>query len=547
MASSASNLTTAAVNGVKWSTAATITISLLQIGYTATMARLLTPAAFGLVALAGVILRFGSYFAQMGMEQAIIQKPEITRADVRAAFTSSLGLGILFAGALALGAPLAAGIVRAPEVVPVVRMLAVGLLLTGFNATALSLLRRRMKFRTLAIIEVTSYVVSYAALGIGLAFQGFGVWSLVAAMLGQGVLLTILSYAAERHDLRLLFDWETYRPLVEYGGRMSAISFLEFLTGSLDTLLIGRLLGAAALGIYSRGWMLIGLPVYLLTTSVSKVVFPSFSQMQTDRPRLKTVYLSSITLIAALVIPICAGAAVAAPEIVQVMLGPSWAAAVPILRVVCAAFGMSMVTMFAGVVCDATATLTPKLWLNLGYAVLLTGLFYGLSRYGLLGVAGAVVIGEVIRTVLYLLLMRRVLNVTVGQVLGSYVPGLLAGVAVAAGIAATRFLLPAGTVPAAVLLVAEILTGALLLAGLAVGAPPARLRTVLRRLLSSFQGGSSSDGRFSGLLYAFSRRLARLDGEVTPVPVSASAPTATPPASLRPHSALLPDPETELV
>ncbi|UOQ76609.1 hypothetical protein MUN84_19080 [Hymenobacter sp. 5516J-16] len=199
------------------------------------------------------------------------------------------------------------------------------------------------------------------------------------------------------------------------------------------------------------------------------------------------------------------------------------------------------------VVCDATATLTPKLWLNLGYAVLLTGLFYGLSRYGLLGVAGAVVIGEVIRTVLYLLLMRRVLNVTVGQVLGSYVPGLLAGVAVAAGIAATRFLLPAGTVPAAVLLVAEILTGALLLAGLAVGAPPARLRTVLRRLLSSFQGGSSSDGRFSGLLHAFSRRLARLDGEVTPVPVSASAPTATPPASLRPHSALLPDPETELV
>ena len=73
------------------------------------------------------------------------------------------------------------------------------------------------------------------------------------------------------------------------------------------------LLGAAALGIYSRGWMLIGLPVYLLTTSISKVVFSSFSQVQTDRPRLRTVYLCSITLIAALVIPICAGAAVAGP------------------------------------------------------------------------------------------------------------------------------------------------------------------------------------------------------------------------------------------
>ncbi|MBX0290424.1 lipopolysaccharide biosynthesis protein [Hymenobacter sp. HSC-4F20] len=541
MASSAPNLTTAAVHGVKWTTAATITTSLLQIGYTATMARLLSPAAFGLVALAGVILRFGSYFAQMGMEQAIIQKPDITSKDVRAAFTSSLGLSVVFAGLLLLGAPLAAGIVRQPEVVPVVRVLAVGLLLTGFNATALSLLRRRMQFRTLALLEVVSYVLSYGLLGIGLAWQGFGVWSLVGATLGQGLLLTVLSYGAVRHDLRLLFDWATYRPLVAYGSRMSAISFLEFVTGSLDTLLIGRLLGAAALGIYSRGWQLIGLPVYMLTTSVSRVVFPSFSQVQADRPRLKNVYLSSITLIAALVIPICAGAAVAAPEIVRVMLGPSWGEAVPVLRVVCAAFSLSMVTMFAGVVCDATATLTPKLWLNLGYVVLLTGLFYGLSPYGLLGVAGAVVAGEVIRTVLYLLLMRRVLAVTTAEVLGSYVPGLLAGAAVAAGIAAVRLLLPPGLVPASVLLLAEMSIGALLLLGLAVGMPPAGLRSVLRRLLARLQEGQAGTGRVELLLRAFSARLARLDGE--PVPIPATAPSGVP---LRPHAALLPDPETEL-
>ncbi|MBT9393576.1 lipopolysaccharide biosynthesis protein [Hymenobacter sp. NST-14] len=541
MASSAPNLTSAAVHGVKWTTAATVITAVLQIGYTATMARLLSPAAFGLVALAGVILRFGSYFAQMGMEQAIIQKPDLTRADIRAAFTSSLGLGALFAGLLVLGAPLAADLVRQPEVVPVVRVLAGGIFLTGLNATALSLLRRRMQFRTLAVVEVVSYVVSYGALGIGLALRGYGVWSLVAAALGQNLLLTLLSYAAERHDLRLLFDWATYRPLVAYGGRMSAISFLEFVTGSLDTLLIGRLLGAAALGIYSRGWMLIGLPVYLLTTSVSKVVFPSFSQVQADRPRLRTVYLGSITLIAALVIPICAGAAVAAPEIVRVMLGPDWTAATPILRVVCAAFALSMVTMFAGVVCDATATLTPKLWLNLLYVVLLPGLFYGLSRYGLPGVAAAVVLGEVVRTMLYLLLMRRVLAVTVAQVLGSYGPGLLIGGGVAAGIAGLRLLLPPGTLPAVVLLGAEMLTGALLALAVAGGAPPARLRQVLRRLLGRLHEADAPAGRLSQLLAAYSARLARLDGEPAPVPTPVSTPLR------RPHPALLSDPETELV
>ncbi|WP_426491045.1 lipopolysaccharide biosynthesis protein [Hymenobacter sp. 102] len=538
MASSTDNLTTAAVHGIKWTTGATITTALLQIGYTATMARLLSPAAFGLVALAGVILRFGSYFAQMGMEQAIIQKATLTRADVRAAFTSSVVLSLVFGGLLVAAAPLAAGVVRQPEVIPVVRVLAAGLVLTGLNATALSLLRRHMRFRTLASIEVISYVLSYGGLGIGLALQGYGVWSLVAATLGQNLLLTILGYLAERHDIRPLVEWEAYRPLVAYGSRMSVISFLEFVTGSLDTLLIGRLLGAAALGIYSRGWMLIGLPVYLLTTSISKVVFSSFSQVQTDRPRLRTVYLCSITLIAALVIPICAGAAVAAPEIVRVMLGTGWTAAIPVLRVICAAFALSMVTMFAGVVCDATATLTPKLWLNLLYVVLLTGLFMGLSRFGLLGVAAAVVAGEIIRTGLYLWLMRRVLQVTTAAVLGSYVPGLLAGGLVAAGIAAVRWLVPASPAPASLLLL-EIATGCFLLLAFAVGLPPARLRQVMRHLLHRLLEDSSPAGWSRQLLRSFAARLAYLDGE-RPGP---ARPTAPP----RPHPALLPDPETELV
>lgn len=94
----AKNLTTTTLHSMTWTTAATVVTSVMQIGYTAVMARLLPPAAFGLVALAGVVLRFGTYFAQMGMAQAIIQKPELTEEDIRAAFTSSALLGVLFFG-----------------------------------------------------------------------------------------------------------------------------------------------------------------------------------------------------------------------------------------------------------------------------------------------------------------------------------------------------------------------------------------------------------------------------------------------------------------
>ena len=531
MASEAKNLTLATVNGVKWTMTATAVNAVLQIGYTAVMARLLNPAAFGLVALAGVILRFGVYFAKMGMERAIIQKSDLTERDVRAAFTSSLLLGAFFAGLLVLGAPLAARVVEQPEVIPVVRALAVGIFLSGVNGTALSLLNRAMRFRALAIFEIISFLVSYLGLGLVLAWQGFGVWALVGATLGQALLMTVLTYGAVRHTLRLLFSWDAYRPLLAYGSRMSAISFVEFLTMSLDTLLIGRLLGPGALGIYSRGSMLIGLPVYLLSSNVAKVVFPSFSQVQADRARLREVYLSSITLVAMLVTPVCAGAAVAAPEIVRVMLGPKWLAAVPILQVISVTYVLSAVTMFAGVVCDATAVLGRKLILNLVCLAGLAGLLFAGSRFGLVGVAWALVGGELLRAGLYTALMRRVLAAEPFALLRAYGPGVLAGAGAVAAIGAVRYGLLAVGAPALPILVAEMLAGAGVLGSLILIYPPVQLREVMRPLLARITSAgpapSATGPLVPRLLHAMAARLARLAGEV---PVAAPQPAHFPTA-----------------
>ncbi|RYU82888.1 lipopolysaccharide biosynthesis protein [Hymenobacter persicinus] len=524
MASEPKNLTVATVNGVKWTMVSTIVNSLLQIGYTAVMARLLSPAAFGLVALAGVILRFGVYFAKMGMERAIIQKPDLTEQDVRVAFTSSIVLGAFFGGLLILGAPLAASIVHQPEVVPVVRALALGIFLSGLNGTAMSLLHRAMRFRALALMEMGSFLLSYLGLGMLLAWQGFGVWALVGASLGQGLLITVLSYASVRHSVRLLFSWEAYRPLLAYGSRMSVISFVEFITMSLDTLLIGRLLGPAALGIYTRGTMLIALPVYLLSSNVAKVMFPSFSQMQADRARLREVYLSSITLIAMLVTPVCVGVMVAAPEIVLVMLGPKWVEAVPVLRIICVSYILSSVTMFAAVVCDATAALAWKLRLNLVFVTALAGLMWVGSRYGLLGVAWALVAGEAVRMALYTALMRQVLAAPVLSLLRAFGPGLLTALLTAVGIGAVRYGLLPLALPELPLLVLEIGTGGVVLGSLVLLAPPAELRDIMRRLLYRLVGepGPEPDSFATRLLRLASARLDRLAGETPAAAVVAA-------------------------
>ncbi|RYY13923.1 MAG: hypothetical protein EOO36_15090, partial [Cytophagaceae bacterium] len=168
MAVTTQNLASTAVRGVQWTTAATVLTAVMQIGYTAVMARLLDPAAFGLVAMAGVVLRFGSYFAEMGLGHALVQRADIDTDDVRATFTASLGLGLAVAGVAWLASPLAVFFLKNEAVVPLVRVQALGFILVGLGATAVSLLRREMRFEAIAKVEVAAYVLGYGGVGITL-------------------------------------------------------------------------------------------------------------------------------------------------------------------------------------------------------------------------------------------------------------------------------------------------------------------------------------------------------------------------------------------
>ncbi len=463
---------------------ATLATSVLQVGYTAIMARLLTPADFGLVALAAIFMRFGGYFAQMGMEQALIQKATLTPADIRAAFTSAVGLGLFFAGLLWLLAPLGARAFSQPAVVPIIHAMAVGLVLMGIYATSVSLLRRQMRFRTLALMEVSTFLICYGGVGITMAWRGYGAWSLVGTQLSQSMLLLLLGYAVTRHPIKPLFSWQVYRPLVQYGGWSSVASFCEYMTGELDKMAISRLWGGAALGLYSRAAMLIALPAYTLTASVTRVALPSFSQVQHDRPRLRGAYLRSLVLTGVLIMPICLGAAVAAPELVRVMLGPQWMDAVPIFRVICLLYSLSTMNMFAVTVCDATANLPRKLVLTLTHAAAMLALFVLLRGFGLVGIALAVLLGEVLRTAFYLVLMRRILQVELSALARCYVPALILSGGVAATIALVATTLRAAFVPLPLVFVAEMLTGIISLPCLILLLPLPALQAEVVHLLS---------------------------------------------------------------
>ncbi len=450
-------LTSKTLHGIKWSYLSSVINTVLQIGFTAIMARLLEPTVFGLVAMAGVVLRFGSYFSQMGVGRALIQKKEISNEDIRAAFTSSLTLGSAFFGLAWISAPLATYIFKNAEVIPIIRIMALSFVLSGVSATALSLLRRNLEFRSLAIISIVSYVVGYGGVGVTLAYSGFGVWSLVIGALSQSTILAVLSYLFSRHTLAFIYRWKYYKRLYSFGSKISLISFFQFISSNLDTISIGHFLGASPLGIYNRAHLLASLPPEYIFTSLSKVLFPSFSKMQTEIAQLRKLYLLSLTFIWIILMPITVGMIPAANEIVTVILGKKWIQAVPIFQILLITISFSIATNFSGVVMQATAKLKVMLLWEVLYLCFLVVIFYAVAPFGLVGFAGAVALGSVLRSFGYFYFVSRLLQIRLSQFVKTYFVNSITSAMVFGSIFFVRSIF--GNVPVFLLLFIDIFVG----------------------------------------------------------------------------------------
>lgn len=416
------SLTKKALHGLKWSYISTFTTALMQIGYTAVMARILTPADFGLVAMGSVVLSFGNYFAQMGMGSAIIQKKDITKEQIKAVFTSSVLLGIFFFVLTFLIAPLLKYVFDNKDVIPLVRVMGLSFLLNGFSLTPLALIRRELQFKALATAEIISFFVGYIIIGIASALVGFGVWSLVFASLIQSVLIMAITFLIIRHELTLSFSWTHYKPLFSYGSRVSIISFLEFIGSSLDTIVIGRYFGSSQLGIYNRAQMLINVPLQYFTSSFSRVLFPSFSRIQNDKERIRANIIFILQIISIIIFPFTILVVVLSKEIVEILLGPKWLDAAPLLKYLAFAAAVNLLTHFIAVLFEAKGLLKQKIIIQTFFIVILAISFYFALEYGVYAFTIALLICHISRLCHYMFLFLREFKIGYLEMFEHFVP-----------------------------------------------------------------------------------------------------------------------------
>lgn len=459
------NLTAQAASGLSWSVLSTMVLVGANLAYTATVSRLLDPAEFGLMAMANLVVLFGQFFARLGLASSLVQKPELSDDEVRAASTAGIVLGLVCLGLAWLLAPAVGGLFHTPQVAPVLRGLAVSFPFMGWSMTGLGLLRREMRFRALSAITVGSYVIGYLVVGVALALLGAGVWSLVAATVTSTLIQAVWQFAILRHPSRPVLRWPPYRTVCAYGTRLQVAHVLDYVGGNLDTFTIARIASPAVLGQYSRAYYLVFQPLgNYLAAALTNVAFAAMSRVQEDPVRLRRGYLSTMSLGALLVFPLCAGMAVAAPELAAVVLGPQWGPAAWLVPWFALAGGCHIASQLSQSLAEARAELNRSVAVQLGYVLLLAVLILialPFSSRGVWVIAAAVAIAELLRYVGYLVVASRVLELPAARVWQAHVPAAFAAVGVALAVAGVRWALEG--IPAVAVLAGEIAAGALAL------------------------------------------------------------------------------------
>ncbi len=453
------------LSGLGWSTVATAMSAGCQLVFMAVLARLLDPAAFGLMAMASIALRLAGWFSQLGFAQALIQRPAIDARDTTAALLMASALGLALYLATLLASPLLSASFRAPELRGLIAVLGLSLVLGPVGGLPLALLRREARFKRLNAIEVAAYVAGFGGIGISCAALGLGVWSLVAATLGQQALLLVLGFAALRYPLAWPVPRDAFARLWRFGSRYSLVGFVEFLGSNVDAMAVGRLFGKSELGLFNRATMLTSLPVEFGVTAVNKVLFPALAGMQQDRQRLADGFQMLLLGVGLFSSALACGIAAGAPDVVALLLGAKWAGIVPLVAVIAFAVPPTFAFVACGVTLDSLAAFGPKLRLQASVLAVKLALVLALSHWGLAGVAAAVVAAEMLRVVLGLLLVASLLEIAAECLARLLLLFVATGAAVWSAVAAMLAAGSAAGLPLAARIALETLAGGAALAG----------------------------------------------------------------------------------
>ena len=402
-----------ATSGVKWTGASAVITTGLQFLQLAVLARLLAPSDFGLMAMIMIVIGLGQVFVDAGISNAIIYRQDVTRQQLSSLYWLNIMAGIVVFFVVWAATPLVVTLFNEPRLAELVFWVAFTFLIIPVGQQFQILLQKELRFNLLAWIEVAAAVIA-TAVSIGTALLGQGVFALVWGALANAAVRTVLLLVVGLKNWRPAwrFKISDIRSFVSFGLYQLGERTINFLNSKLDTILIGSLLGAQALGFYTLAWNLIIQPLQKLNPIITRVAFPVFAKLQDDNARLKKSYMNALDILSTMNFPYFFGLAVVAPLLVPVVFGAQWLPSVILIQVLC------VVGLFQTAGNPIGSLLLSKgradwafKWILVFVVAKIPAIYAGVVIGGSIGVAIALVGVYVLGSILgYIVLVRRLLQ-----------------------------------------------------------------------------------------------------------------------------------------
>lgn len=457
-----------AVRGIRWTTISMLLVTIIQMVRLVVLGRILGPEAFGLMAMMLVVIGFAEMLGQMGLSEAIIQHPDPTHIELSSLYWLNIVLGGLLYATLLLATPLIAALYSTPELGLLLPWVALSFLISPLGVQFKALLQKRLHFKPLAIIEILSAVVGML-LAIGLAWQGYGVWSLVWGQLAKSAVmaLSLVLVGWQRHMLPGFYlNYTAVKPYLSFGLHLLGSNILNYFNTRIDQLVVGTLLGTQALGYYSMAFNLVLQPVSRINPVLTKVAFPVLARVRSDKVRLKRGYFRMLNLLTSINAPVLIGVVVVAPLLIPVVLGDQWLPIVPLIQVL-ALFSLIRSTGNAGgslVLACGRADLA-FYWNLILFAFIPLTIVAGAIIGALQGVAWALLgLQMFLLFAWYHFIVRRLLGDCFSGFIGSIISPVIFAVLMAGMVIAIAPFL--SSLPAAIQLTTQILAGGMIYVGL---------------------------------------------------------------------------------
>ena len=420
-----------AVRNVRWVGMIQVTRIGVQLLGLLVLSRLLAPEDFGLVAIVFAISNFAMLLRDMGTAAAIIQREVLDEQTILTAHWSNCFIGFGLAAILLGSSYLLESIFRAPGLAKLVQLSALSFPFLSASTVHQALLERASKFSTVARVEIIALLLGFAV-AVGSAYLGAGPYSLVLQTLTVSVLSAVQFWIAS--DARMKWGWsrEHAKGLLGFSGNLFAFNLVNYFSRNADTMIIGRVLGAASLGPYSLAYRIMLFPLQNLTFVATRALFPMMSRHQHSPQELGALHLRLLSVISFFTAPMMAGLFVLREPFVDVAFGDGWnTVAAVIFWLAPIGFIQSLVSA-GGVVFTALGRTDLLFRLGIFSSVLhVTGFAIGV-HWGLTGLAAGYLCITVINSVVSLAVLLHLMKQTAARLLGAILPSIAKAVVMAA-------------------------------------------------------------------------------------------------------------------